>query len=241
VYIRTFPAALFGVVGDTALDSLECGIAIIVALLIIGAALRGQAPRWALVVALATTVVSRTLFHAWYEADNPEWLIMQLALGVAGIAALAEGAPATTRAARYAGLGLCITLTVTAVYLHGPSTNALRDRKMMASVQAALDDGRDHWRVIAHGGHIGGALTMLAVPHTAVPQDVGDAFVRLAAELDPGLPTLVITDRFALDGMPATVSRFPIRMAIDDLTDAEGVHFMRHHGLVFAVQFNPRR
>jgi hypothetical protein len=195
------------------------GVLYVLAFLVAGFLLRGTTPHRRLVMPVVLTLVGRAAFHSWYEANNFEWLVMPIALVAAVSAGLCHGEPATGTAARRTGIALLLGLTAWLLIAHGKWTWALRERRLMTAVVEVAGPEWRRWRFIANGARPSEALHLLGArpfaegaPLAGTYRDLaikgGDDAVflaNLAAELQARpVPTIVITDRFVMDGMPYT-------------------------------------
>jgi hypothetical protein len=240
VYLASIPTALFGTIGSAAFDSAASGLAWVAVMCVIAACSRGAEPRRSLVGAVAVTLVGRAVFHTWFEAENFEWLVMPVALTVAAVAAIAHGRPRTSPLAQRFGIALSVALVVIIAALHGRWTIELRQRRLITAVADVVAGDGGPFRVIAHGGRAHLALELLAVPHVAAADDLGVLVEQLGSEMRASrVPLLVVTDRFALDGMPATVRRYPSAMMVDGMVSSESMKFVRRDGLIYALKYTP--
>ena len=195
------------------------GILYLVALVVPAFLLRGTNPNNRLVMPVVLTLIGRACFHSWYEADNFEWLVMPVALVAAVCAGFCRGEPATGLASRRTGVAMLLALSAWLLIAHGKWTWELRDRKLMTAVDEATRVDRDRWRFVVNGARSAEALYLLGFkPHDENGPEEGtyrdlaihggsDAVFleNLTAELQAHpIPTVVITDRFVMDGMPYT-------------------------------------
>jgi hypothetical protein len=209
-----------------------------------GVMLLGSAPSVRFLLPALIAGGASSAFHAWFEAENFEWLVLPFALVVTLAAGLARGEPATGRRARLAGAGVLIALSAWMLAAHGPSTLKLRERRLIGMVEEAVGGPRRGWRALAYGGRAGAALTVLGVPFEelrAYPHDARSAFESVLEEVrSRPVPTVVVTDRLVGTGMPYVLDRYAsVRLDYDALADGAEIRFLRREGLVSAMFVTP--
>jgi hypothetical protein len=216
------------------------GIAYAAAPIAAGLILRGQSPRLRLASPFALTLAGRCLFHAWFEADNAEWLILPVVLVVAFGSGLTHGMPATPIPWRRVGVAMLVGLALWLLIAHGQSTWEMRDRSFMRVVERAASFGKESSTYVAAGIRADQALTLLRIPHRTVAEG-HDAVERLAAELNrfPD-PTIVIWDRGLIDGMPYTVRhRHSFKFEYDTVQLPAEFERLEQDGMLYGVRWTP--
>jgi hypothetical protein len=218
VYCFSVAIAMTGRLSPPGTEREWVGLLYVAGILAPGLLFRGSEWRQGLGIPILLTLIGRALFHSWFEADNFEWLVLPVAFLIAYASSLTRGAPATPPAARVVGGALLLGLIAWVLYAHGAHSWQLRDRQLMRSVEEAVRVDRSRWRFLAYGGRVKEALVMLNVPElkdgapTAegtfldiAPRGTGvdEFFTMLEAERGRyPIPTIVIADRFVIDGMP---------------------------------------
>ena len=241
VYVNSFAVAATGRLwSDLEIHPL-LGVGYLAAVLVPGLMLRGSAPNLRLGVPIVLTLVPRALFHSWYEADNFEWLMLPFAFVVGFAAGLARGEPATPLLLRRFGVGLLLALAGWFLVAHAADSWKLRERNLMAAIEEATNLDRTKWRFLAYGARVGEGLFLLRLPYEDVSpkgSDVNDLFRRLAEQLARHpVPTVVIADRFVMDGMPHTArNQWPWAL---DTMDLPGWEIMRRNGRAYAGRWVP--
>jgi hypothetical protein len=214
------------------------GLSYPAALVVAGWLLRGDAPRLGLVAPIAATLVGRAFFHTWFEADNFEWLVPQVALVAAAASGAANGRPAMARVPRSAGAVVLAGLAAWLLASHGPWTPGLRRRGLMEAVEEAVRADRTEWQVVAFGERVPTALILLGIPHESVGrgETIEAAFARIGAARRVR-PTIVVADRIVEDGMPFRF-RHPETLArkLDSDPAPPGVDLLRRNGLVYGAR-----
>jgi len=221
-------------------------------ILIPGILLRGSNPVRGMGVPIAITLIGRALFHSWYEADNFEWLILPIAFVIAYAAGRARGDPATPAIARVSGMAILLGLSAWLLVAHGRATWDLRERQLMSSVEEAARVDYTKWRFLAHEARVGEALYLIGIDqYSGVGPPEGkfsyvmskapnadDFFELLEVELRKHrVPTIVIADRFVMDGMPDTM-RADFVWGLDR-GDLPGWDIVRRRGRAYAGRWCP--
>jgi hypothetical protein len=241
VYANSLALAATGRVWPLMEDGAWRGLAYLFAILAPGILLRGTAPNLRLGIPILITLIGRALFHSWFEADNYEWLVLPFAFVVAFASGLANGEPATARATRIGALIFLAVVAAGILFAHVWDSWRLRDRNLMDAIEEASSVDRQEWRFLAHGARVGTALRLLGIPYTDIsPKGSGEGefFRRLGEEIQASpVPTIVIHDRFVMDGMPYTL-RHQTPIAIDE-ADIPGWELMRRNGRAFAGRWRP--
>jgi hypothetical protein len=128
------------------------------------------------------------------------------------------------------------------VIAHGVETWKLRDRQLMSSVEEATSVDRTQWRFLAYGARIGEALYLLRIPFLDISpggSDSAEFHRRLGEELElHPVPTIVIADRFVMDGMPHT-ARSEWSWSVDT-APLEGWELLRRRGRAYAGRWVPK-
>jgi hypothetical protein len=218
VYLFSVAIAMTGRLSPPGTEQPWIGALYVVAIVAPGLLLRGSDWRQRLGMPILLTLIGRALFHSWFEADNFEWLVLPVAFLVAWAASLVKGAPATPRLARAAGVAAILGLCAWLLYAHALPTWRLRGRRLMSSVEEAVRVDHARWRFLAYGGRVKEALALLGIPELrdGAPRaegtyldiaprgtDVDQFFALLEEERERyPIPTIVIADRFVIDGMP---------------------------------------
>jgi hypothetical protein len=216
------------------------GVAYVAVLLVAAVMLLGRSPRTALAAPFVVTLAGRALFHAWFEADNFEWLILPVALIAAFGAGLARGEPKTGLSWRRAGVVLLLATSIWIVVAHGPYTWRLRDRSFMRSMEAATAVDKTRWRFLAASVRADQALQMLDIPHRNVkegPNALEDVNKELAAFPNP---TTIVWDRGLIDGMPYSLRHArEFYWEIDTMPVPSFWERLYQDGMVHAVRWTP--
>jgi hypothetical protein len=214
--------------------------------------LRGTDPVRGMAVPIAITLVGRALFHSWYEADNFEWLVLPIAFILAYGAGRARGEPGTPVVARVGGALILIGLALWVLVAHGLSTWDLRERRLMSSVEEAARVDYTKWRFLAHEARVGEALYLIGIDQYSgagrregtfsylIPKapNAEDFFDLLELELKKHpIQTIVIADRFVMDGMPDTM-RADFVWGLDQ-GDLPGWDIVRRRGRAYAGRWCP--
>jgi hypothetical protein len=241
VYVSTFATAVTGRLWPLPDDRAIRGLAYLFAFLVPGLLLRGTTPNVRIGIPIAMTLAARAPFHWWYEADNFEWLVLPVAFVLAFAANLARGEPATSLWIRRVGIVFLIGLGFGILWAHGLDTWKLRERKLMLSVEQAVDVDRARWRFLVDGGRTGAALSIMRIPYLDLSRGENgtvDILARLQEELERRpVPTTVIADRFVMDGMPHT-ARSDWPWPVDQL-GLPGWQILRRDGRAFAGRWTP--
>lgn len=243
VYASTFAVAMTGRLWPIPDHSALRGLAYVAAILIPALFLRGNNPNVRLGVPIVITLAGRALFHSWYEADNYEWLVLPAALIVAFGSGLARGEPATPVVARGVGASMLVVLSIFVIGSHGLDTWKLRERVLMSAIEEAADVDQPHWRFLVDGARVGVGLRILGIPYEDLSPrgtESENMLSRLQRELAiKPVPTIVIADRFVMDGMPHTArNQWP--WAVDHI-DLPGWEILRRGGRAFAARWRPPR
>lgn len=139
IYVAGIATVLTGHLGPPEpLALVPAGVSVLV-LAVATIALRGTSPRPRIWLVIVPTLVCRALFHAWFEANNFEWLILPVALLVAVGASIAHGDPRTPIQFRRVGVLMLVSLAAWSLFAHARSTWALRDRSFARVIDDALD------------------------------------------------------------------------------------------------------
>ncbi len=215
-------------------------LAVLIPTVTLGFLFRGSDPWRRLLVGLAITLLVRVPFYVWFEAHNPEWHVFTLASILAAVAAVSRGMPATSLPARATGAALVLAAAGTLLTFHGSATWQLRERRLMSAVESVVSEGRGRWRFIAHGHALAAGFSMLHVKRDVLEGSLDGAMLAnaVAKAQQNAAPTLFMTDRFVIDGMPWTVENLP-RLPVDDpaFAAAPGTRIFRRDGLVYAILF----
>jgi hypothetical protein len=241
VYSNSLALAATGRVWPRMDDNAWRGVAYLFAILAPGIALRGTSPKLRLGVAILITLVGRAFFHSWFEADNYEWLVLPFAFVIAFASGLAHGDAATPRGARIAGLVFLGGLSLWILTAHAWDSWKLRERNLMAAIEEATNVDHGKWRFLALGARVGTGFRLLGIPYVEIStkgSGEGEYLPRVGEEiLRNPVPTIVIHDRFVMDGMPYTLRHEgPIALDTGDLPNWE---LVRRSGRAYAGRWRP--
>ncbi len=184
-------------------------------------------------------VVLRFFFYGWFEPINPEWQLLPIAFSCAAAARLAR----LSRPGRALVVRTVLLLAAAAGVLasHVPATLTLRQTNSRDAVLAALTEAPRDAMLVVEGYGMPATLALLGLPYTMVVAP--DVMTKIAAIADanPARTVLVLTDRWALDGEPASLAhRSKNRAFLDASVDDDHVHYLRYEGLVYAMLVRPR-
>jgi hypothetical protein len=218
------------------------GPAFVVALAAVALLLRGRTPRRALGAAVLVTLVVRAAFFSWFDAANPEWSVLTIALVATWGSRLADSEPRWPRPARVAGVLVLAGLAAFALASHARFTWRLRERHFVGAMARAAAECRG-CRTIAYGYHAQQGLSFLGVPSKAYADNL--PFETTLEDLERDLrehpePTLVVMDRWVASDDPwllanaAAGGRF-----LDSVPLPPGVRLLSHEGLAFAAIWTP--
>lgn len=255
VYVFSVAIAMTGRLSPPGTEQPWVGLAYVAGILGPALLLRGSERKQGLGVPILLTLIGRAFFHSWFEADNFEWLVLPVSFVIAYASSLTRGDPATPLPARIAGGVALAGLVVWLLAAHGAPTWRLRDRQLMSSVEEAVRVDHARWRFLAYGGRVKGALVMMGLPelHDGAPRAEGtfldiaprgigvEGFFKLLEEEQERypIPTIVIADRFVIDGMP-------FRAGLDgtwgiDRNELPGWDIVRRKGRGYAGRWVPPR
>jgi hypothetical protein len=188
------------------------------------------------------TIAASAAFHAWFEANNFEWLLKPMALLAAFSAGLARGEPRLPIPFRIAGAAVLLGLSGWMLSSHGPSTWSLRETKLRETVEEALSGPRRDWRIMAYGMRPCTVLALMRVPFELIPEaSVEQSQAAIAAAVEHStVPTVVLLDRLVMSGMPWVFENSrSFRLPLDDVPETATVHHLRRDGLTCAIFFTP--
>jgi hypothetical protein len=247
-FVKHADAASAAVVGKTwppDQPNLWLGPAAVAGLVAAGVLLRGTSRIGPLVWAVSVTIVVRGLFFSWFDAGNPEWAILTLALAALLGARLAAGEPRRSPAARLAGAVLLVLLIAGPLAAHAAFTWRLRERGFIEAMTHAVGEGEGA-RVVALGPNVHNALKFLRVDHTLLPVEPGspEALPAVLAELVARAePTLIVFERrtsWMVADVPYLMAHAPPPgLAIDALESTPERRVIRWNGYTFAFREAP--
>ncbi len=212
------------------------GILALVAGLAAGWLARGDEAPYRFAWAAAAVVVIRTGLFAWFEPHNPEWQLAPIACVAATVAVFARGEPVVGRT-RNLGLAVLAVLPLAVVAGHVSSSMELRQERGVEAIAAATRSTPKPYRLMTQGWIAPAACALLDLHWEQLPGAGPDALAALTRELAKRPErTLVLTDRFVIDGMPHTLHHLnQYADELDRLPEPPGVKLLRREGLVIGV------
>jgi hypothetical protein len=243
VHAFTISQAMTGRIAPDSDDQATTGLLYLAAMIVPGILLRGSSPHLRLGVAMLVAVVPRAVFYAWYEADNFEWVVLPVAFAAAFGAGLARGEPVTRPFTREVGAWILVLLASWLLAAHGPYTWRLRERTLMTAVAEVARDGGTPWRFLVWEAREGVALYLLGHrDHEQILQrgmTVAEGLEEISRRIEARpVPTVVIADRFVMDGMPYTMKR-RFEWVTDWMQNPPNWEIVRKDGRGYAARYRP--
>lgn len=239
-------AAVAGVQSAWDAPLLNTAIGALFLLLLAGIGWFCGAGRWprAMILSVLAAVGVRTAFYLWFEPQNPEWWITDLALLAAAVVVKCAARPPR---APYAALGLCVIVVVSLLLLHGSCILRLREGTLreLGSTGAAWSQGTDKPIVVSLGIRPFFALASHGVEANARVLEGAPDLKTIHARLDSlrkqsKRAVLLAVDRNVGEGQPVPSwwqSDATELTALDQITPPPGCRVHRIHGRIQLILF----
>jgi hypothetical protein len=166
--------------------------------------------------------------------------------GASGVAPRGVRVGSRARRARdSAGVAILLALSAWLLFSHGIETWKLRERRLMLAIERVADVDRSKWRFLATESRVGAALHLMGIPYTDLGRHrmtLDDVVLELAREQkEQRVPSIVIVDRFVMDGMPFTRKDGPKPWALDTIPNPPEWELVRWDGVTYAGKWTPSR